>query len=369
MQAGPAPSLFCMERFLELCRAAFERGVAGAGRVRVVSGNQSADLDLVVLAVTYAYCEVASGGSALPLVNIPRRDLMLRRDILLALERVQVAPEKLYFVEDFGRLPRHLVDLVLVDHCAPQGELREMELVVGIVDHHEDEQRFMDAVPRIIKPLGSCLLLVFNYWWDRLDNPVAVLAPLVPLVVAPLLNDTNNMQLKVTEDDRVAFEHYGLLAPAVDFAAYALALKKEKKNLAGFSFADVLRKDYKLYVVPTASGRVTVGISSLPLSFTKLFQQFPDVEAAVDAYGREHQLDLVVLMASDKKTRFERQLALHDYSGGQLASAVAAGLQAQLELSPWDTSFPTLQCYSQGNVAASRKQVAPAVQEFFRSHI
>lgn len=71
----------------------------------VVTGNQSADMDSVVSALTFAYfSNLHSKQYIIPLINIPRRDLKLRRDIVTLLDYYSITEDLLFFVEDFQNI-------------------------------------------------------------------------------------------------------------------------------------------------------------------------------------------------------------------------------------------------------------------------
>ncbi|ODQ79411.1 hypothetical protein BABINDRAFT_171642 [Babjeviella inositovora NRRL Y-12698] len=360
--------------YLQAANKTLAATLASKGRLRIVSGNQSADLDSVVSAITYAYFHHVAHPTIpiIPLINIPRADLNLRKDIVYALGKQAITVDLLYFVEDFHKIDPTLIDLVLVDHCAPQGDLRHFTNVISIIDHHDDENMFLDAQPRIIEKSGSCSCLVFNYWYDVLTKgsvSTAVFADVMDILVAPLLTDTGNMSNKVEPADIAAFDKYSAIAPFLNFAAYADELKQQKKDLSGLTLSEILRKDYKAYEFQTASdGIKTVGISSMPKSFSYFFKNFSTIEAEVKEWGVHQKLDLVCMMASDKKVEFVRQIAFYDFVDDVLSDKIAGLLRQELQLESLDTSksnevFKTLKFYKQLNVAASRKQVAPAMKE------
>jgi exopolyphosphatase len=155
-------------------------------RVRLVMGNESADLDSVVCSVVYAHwlslthaaarTSVSSPRSAVgtsaavapgavspvlicPVINVPRRDLPLRTDVKWMLDRVSIDLNHLVYIDDPDVVALALhsgsladLDVVLVDHnvLLPLWE-GHASTVVEIIDHHEDTQLY---VPQ----LGLCPL-------------------------------------------------------------------------------------------------------------------------------------------------------------------------------------------------------------------
>jgi inorganic pyrophosphatase/exopolyphosphatase len=178
-------------------------GSAVVPRVRLVLGNESADLDSVACALVYAFFlsthnhhhhhhhhhpqsaitqPLGGGGSAttrasaasptfitVPIVNTPRADLPLRTDVKWMLDRARVDWTHLFFCddEDVARLrnsgpgPCPVVEsVVLVDHNrVTAGWERVSELVDAIIDHHEDRGDHPRA-SRTIRPSGSCASLI-----------------------------------------------------------------------------------------------------------------------------------------------------------------------------------------------------------------
>lgn len=379
--------------------------------LRFVTGNQSADLDSIVCAITYAYLQYNLDQELIvPLINIPKKDFRLRRDIELLLKSHSITEDNLFFLEDFKKATATTnADLVLVDHCNVQGDIfteliNEGRLkVVGIVDHHEDEKEFLDANPRIVRSTGSCSSLVFNYWNTQYKNAGSVLnnTEVVSLLLGPLLMDTSNMSFKVEEPDTVAFKDYeeilskhqngfiNFLAKSEEKQTYDdfyKKLKKAKKDLAGFSFGDILRKDYKqfTFVNGPSQKKVVVGFSSLGKSFDWILTQYSTEEMVQTFRHAEVDLKLDILVMTPSYTRSEndqytREFAYHYKDAtfstlGELATApleldsdIYKKEEISLKISEIDHSEPFV-VYNQRKLAASRKQVVPVVKEIIETH-
>lgn len=351
-----------------------------------VTGNQSADMDSVISALSYAYLQHQHDPSVelVPLVNIPKRDLRLRRDIELLLKQNAIVEDQLFFLEDLAALTKEVdsVDVVLVDHCNVQGDLmthmyNEGKLrIVGIVDHHADEGVALDAQPRIIEPTGLCSGLVFNYWFDKFPDK-KVFDEVVPLLLGPLLIDTSNMTQKVEENDRVAYARYHELLVSAQSTELYQTLKAAKKDLSGFSFAELLRKDYKQFVFVTSKGPVSVGFSSLGKAFAWLLKTYTieDIVATLSAVEADLGLDILVITTSytqKESGQYTREFAYH-YRRAEFASLAESleglslddnvykreAVEGQIEHISRTTK---LRVFNQGNTAASRKQVVPIVK-------
>ena len=131
-------------------------------------------MDSVVSALTFAYFTnlQSTDKFIIPLINIPKDDLRLRKDIVKLLSYHSITEDLLYFVEDFEKLSQdsNKVLVNLVDHNNIQGDELHKAYddgkieIVGILDHHADEGEFLKADPRIIRTCGSNSSLVFNYF-------------------------------------------------------------------------------------------------------------------------------------------------------------------------------------------------------------
>lgn len=380
------------------------RPLAGRSPIlRFVTGNQLADMDSVVSAIVYAFFynkHYPDNQPYLPLVNIPRNELRLRRDIELLLNSHGIEDGHLYFLDDLKAFlggNSKKVELVLVDHCNLQGdELINLYKagrvdVKAIIDHHADEGVFQLADPRIIHSNGSCSLMVFNYWAQK--QPDLVLNEVVRVLLGPLLIDTTNMSHKVEGDDEKAFEAYKkqLLGEVVAFDAdnspidaLFKQLKKAKKDLDGYSFYDILRKDYKQFAFTNQSGTVNVGFSSLAKSIKWITTKFTSGEIikTLDDITDDFGLDIVIITTSytkkendeytrefafstkDKKFQslpeFATSLELNkDVYGGAAVKQVIDQVNAQRHF----------EVFNQVNIKASRKQVVPAVKDIIETSI
>lgn len=222
--------------------------------LRIVMGNEAGDLDSMVCALVVAYHLSATSKKELylPVMNVPRKDLALRRDNIAAFKMAKVNENSLIFA---GELPladlasQGKLSLVMVDHneLSPlQDELGNA--VVQIIDHHKDSKLYPDVKSRIVEfPVGSCATLVTRLLQS--DN-AGLLAerPVNVLLQSTIAIDTKNLkdEKKTTELD---CKMLGVLGTAcntgLDIARWEKDLKKQRQDIEGFSFAQVLRKDLK----------------------------------------------------------------------------------------------------------------------------
>lgn len=382
--------------------------------LKFVTGNQSADMDSVVSALSYAYFQYHYDPNItlIPLINIPRNDFKLRRDIELLLKSHSITDEVLFFIEDFEKLttkePASTTEIILVDHCNIQGDFLTDALnnhqikVTGIIDHHADEHVFLDAHPRVIQVNGSCSSLVFNYWYDKFNNKcIFKNNEIIKLLLGPLLIDTSNMTQKVEENDIIAFKSYGELlqlesnvnqfqligAGPNDVNSFYKQLKQAKKDLQGFKFYDILRKDYKQFKFTntTKNTSASVGFSSLGKSFHWILKTYSEQEI-LDTFksaAQDLNLDILVITTSYTKKEndeYTREFAYFysDHRFDALGKLATPKLQLNSSIYHSESVVPTVaslaekvnfKVYNQVHITASRKQVVPIVKDILETEI
>lgn len=224
----------------------------------LVMGNMSGDMDSIASAV--ALCS-ALGKTYLPLINIPRAELFLRKDVVYLFNLLKIDSANLYFREDFPTLLQRVSGVILVDHNVPSPDQEEViPLVRRIIDHHRDAQfAYPKLENKVIAKTGSNASLILDAIQQKNLSPEIAL-----LLLAPLLLDTSNFQdtRKVTAKDRKALQVLLSCAGALVPSNFYETLL-ENKLYADPARPDLLlKKDCKLY----REGNLTYGISSLPKS-------------------------------------------------------------------------------------------------------
>ncbi|CAK9438330.1 uncharacterized protein LODBEIA_P25540 [Lodderomyces beijingensis] len=377
--------------------------------LHVVTGNQSADMDSVISSIAYAYLTnrlTNPPNAVIPIINIAKVDFKLRRDIVKLLSYHNITEDLLFFIEDYdnfvaasGTTP---VKLNLVDHNGLQGfEINKsydegLVDVVGIIDHHADEGKFLGANPRIIRSCGSNSSLVFGYFNELAKNEAAFWdknSDLVELLIGPLLVDTSNMTQKVEEPDTFAYESYKKTLQdtiktsevAADLDSFYKTLKTAKKDLSGFEFGDILRKDYKQFKF---AGGDNVGFSSIGKSLAWVSSHFTkeSLKTTLSNFLKLSHIELLVITSSytqKENDKYTREFCYY-YEGSNkdryanLDKLVANDLELNDDLYGGDKIDPVvafvnqdssahLKIYNQQNIKASRKQVVPVVKDVLES--
>ena len=395
-----------------------------------------ADLDSFASSLLHAYLSYpgpspTQQSNILPILPIPRADLNLRPEFIYLLSVLKIPKQDLIFIDDIpssiltgaGGWTAAKNEVVLVDHNALQGKIFSptRTVVRGVIDHHKDEGKYLDADPRIIEVSGSCTSLVTSWgrskWGDWGNGPGVRQA--AKLALAAILIDTSNMQTRVTPHDRSAVEFLesklggggvGIVDDSegneVEGAStkqpwnstnFYLKLFEAKCSLDSLSTYDILRKDFKAFTttsppdtIENKPGRTTptlvLGISSVvkPLPYLASSPR-GGPEALVSTlykFSQERNIDVAAVMASftDEATgRFSRQLLVWEISEEAHRAEYmkqfvkwaesekgAMGLQplgGEEGLRGLEDGEGRRRVWRQGNTDMSRKQVAPGMRE------
>ncbi|KAJ2479241.1 Exopolyphosphatase [Coemansia sp. RSA 2131] len=381
-----------------------------SGRLTLVLGNESADLDSMVSSLALAYAlSPTLNTPPIPIINTNRSDMALRPESTLLL-RTTLANDSfnaLTFIDDFDLTRvvsyghKHGLDVWLVDHNAPASRQVELEpFVRGIVDHHVDEGRCKQA-ERQIELVGSCATLVA----ERLRSTLGRVEPeLAKMLVAPILIDTSELSSSARRATDKDIEMVSWLVPQVEWAwpsadqvdqadnssdevesldhvsstheLYKI-LDKLKGKVSHLSARDLLRKDYKQWSV--GSPVWTVGISSISYRLQKWIKRDSrkQIKKALEKWVEDQHLDIALVMTHGKA----KQKGVKVY-GRDLVVAFARSVDKEqqrrvldgmrrselLGLEPFfDEQDDGPVFFNQTRTESSRKQVFPAVKAVIES--
>lgn len=330
---------------------------------QLICGNQSGDLDSVISSISYAlFADIHDPlNRHIPVLNFYKSDISSRKDLLLVLSQFEIHRDSLLYLDDLPSISSGVQGLVLVDHNKPTSNFNEFQ-ITGIIDHHEDEHLAPDANPRIIQRCGSCSTLVAQYWTSQ---GVLLTNELVKFLLAPLIIDTSCLKHRAEEPDFVMFKEYQKFIDPLEINSWFEELQSAKFDITGLSMHQIFAKDYKLFEFGVGTDNVLklVGISSIVKPYKWLVENYSDFKDQMDAYLKQQGLDIFVFMTSfEKDGEFNRELGYvtkDEASNTLMRLALDQNLRAELELDPIDN---THNVYRQLNVAASRKQVAPAIK-------
>ncbi|KAI9274598.1 hypothetical protein BDA99DRAFT_533222 [Phascolomyces articulosus] len=345
----------------------------------IVTGNDSADLDSIAAALLFSYISSQSSNNTLyiPLVKVPLADLELRPEVGFVLESVGVDYKKLICIDhiDLEALYHANARVVLVDHnrlTLPFDETKWNDRVDGVLDHHVDEGQYTDIPLRIVTMVGSCTSLVVLQFPDAFQHGNDKTA-LCQLAVGPILVDTIGLRWEFGKTTDTDVKAYDIVKPSASDALTYDAIEQVKGRVQHLCTRDLLRKDYKEWIVDG----YRVGTSSLPWNFHGWFDRdgAKDIVDKTQTYMDERQLDMEIIMTgyNGEDGQYKRELALFvSHSALLLVKATLEGNDdVGLELLNLihAQSSSGVAFYSQGNVKMSRKQIWPLVQSIIEEKI
>ena len=335
----------------------------------IVIGNEAADLDSMASSVTYAYYLSLSGVNAVPLMNIPRSDFILRTEAVYLFEEASLSPDNLLFIEDINL--KELFDkgnlkLILVDHnVLGSGQASYEKAVTEILDHHADEEKYPTAAKTDIRPVGSTATLVaerfIQNYKDKIDSDIGT------LLLGTILLDTVNLDEgagRVTDDDaKIAGDLIGITG--LDQKTLFDKLQFEKFNVSSLGSYDLLRKDYKEWQL----GDVKCGIGSVLMPALDWIKKDPDILKAFQDYARERKLDVLLAMNAYTDPDFTRNLGVFIPDSNLRARTIRFLETSDLGLEIMDSGFSgdssEIVFYHQSNLGISRKKLQPKLNDFF----
>jgi exopolyphosphatase len=342
----------------------------------VIMGNESADMDSMASALMYAYflssLQPSPAAVPIPLMNIPRADFKLRKDVAFLFREAGIDEMHLIFRDeiDLAALRKsNKLKLCLVDHhhlAESQAELSSA--VVEILDHHPQTAHFPDSVRCQIEPVGSTATLVAEkiiaHRPDLLD------ARLAGLLLSTIVVDTLKLDVhfkKVTSKDLWIAEYLNRKHPlAID--RQFTRLTDLRSDVSGLNADQLLRKDFKALRL----GQIVCGISAVPLSLETWMDDPTAGFTAVRDFARAHCLDLYLLMLYQRKPRFKRQLAAYAADQTLLERTITFLTAHGVALVPSPCGIATapaaicLRCFEQTDPQISRKKIIKELYACFQ---
>lgn len=372
-------------------------------KLHIVIGNEASDLDSMVSALITGYYHTSDYYTnntrtiTVTLCNITKNQFILRGEASYAFSKAQLTADNLLFLHDHINLQeyvnvlKHKLGIILVDH----NKLAESQLylnnnIVGIYDHHVDSEQHTNVKPRIIEYIGSCTTLptyeIIQHKPELLTQHNQPTIGLCKLIECVILIDCDNMSSETKKAKQKDIDVLHWLDNVLHTALYK-KLKSLRSDVSMLTTEQLLQRDTKFSI----NNNAPHAIASLPISLQQLHKQDTSYIKALDQYCQQHKLSFVIVLTSYKnkeKDQHERQLLVYmpynsssdkliQYITSQLESNDTLKLQriehpqqqstqGQVLL---DTSGLTQQqsnkshivAYNQCNIAATRKQVLPLV--------
>jgi len=343
--------------------------VEGSQHATVIMGNEACDLDSGVSSLCLAFHRATSQNqNIIPLLNIPSLDFPLKTELVAALAEEGIDESSLFF-RDISPSILNLQNfsLVLVDHnVLADGDKALENKVVEIVDHHVRETKLEQAVT--IEPTGSCASLVLRTILS--ENPDFKDVSCLKLLRKTILLDTVCLrpEAKRTTPTDVAMVEKAeeiLGKGAADREEVFDALVKEKARIDHLNVHQLLRRDLK---VVTTSSESRIALSSVPLPCSS-FLHLPDWPDHVEDFMTKGEFSCLIVLG----LVLADQTVTRDLLVGGKADSIVEAVRDALEQSAdpalnlqVSSSSPAgilgFRHYTQGNSAASRKQIMPIVK-------
>lgn len=338
--------------------------------VRLVMGNESADLDSIICALLLSYGYALQDKCAvIPVINCAREDYRLRTESYGLLKRYDIDAGDLIFFED---LPADWLDspgklsITLVDHnLLPDKLLGWSDNVAAILDHHHDTGLYLYADPRILAAVGSCSTLVAEYLMNQ--TAVVISEELATLLLAAILVDTINLdpsQGRVTAMDISVASRLRKISKENPQKLYQ-DLQAMKGDVSGLSSAELLRKDYKQWT----TANLTYGIASVPVPLQQWLQQDSQAVHAIRAFMQTRQLFFLIVMTAYVADTFTREMLICCERHDDVLLLENLFNHAGLQLTELN-EIPEVECfckaYHQSGVNFSRKKIQPVIADLIK---
>ena len=364
-----------------------------------------------------------------PVVSIPADNLKFMRPettYLLSdcagMENVKADVNDLIAIDQQDLLPKQAT-LTLTDHNFFRGKDGFDWVVTEIIDHHSDEGKHTDTCPSSKRAIAfedsralvaSTTTLVAEQFYasagtSKMPPSLAILllgtilldsinmspkagkgTPRDEAAIQRLMDDTDWAQLTLP-DEILAIDDDGKKGPAPDTTKLFNQLQNAKFSPEfwnGLTAEQAIRMDFKSFSIPAvdSSSMSSLGLGSILLEMGHSFDKHGS--SLIESMARvieEDQSELLGLMFNtfgngDQK---RRQIALASYDKPTLDKLIdyltvntTTTPDLQLEIVHREDGNATggngeilhMIRLEQGNVAASRKQVAPILMEFFQKH-
>eukprot|EP01119_Soliformovum_irregulare_P005183 TRINITY_DN1668_c0_g1_i1.p1 TRINITY_DN1668_c0_g1~~TRINITY_DN1668_c0_g1_i1.p1 ORF type:complete len:406 (+),score=131.67 TRINITY_DN1668_c0_g1_i1:164-1219(+) len=347
-------------------------------------GNEASDCDSIVSSVFFAFLlKMTTKHMHVPVINIPREDLVLRTETWWLLHETGIDISNLVFLPEVKAtvdksLASKQLEVTLVDHNILAGWQKHLEeAVVRIMDHHKEEKKCTRATgsDRVIEMVGSCASLVARAFKET--NNLSLLSNVEKkILLAPILLDTANLDPKFQKVTPVDADIATILMKDLSMDAkqqkeYNDKLTAERFSVESLSTNDLLRMDYKAFKLNIHE----VGISSVKKSIKDWLKSEPHLPKAMESFRVSQKLDILYAMTifMDEKENVHRELVILSPSGELLENSMKFLLKTDLKLEQVEQAASAaflkegyhVAFLVQHNTGASRKQLQPLLSDFY----
>eukprot|EP00124_Ichthyophonus_hoferi_P004328 Ihof_evm3s463 gene=Ihof_evmTU3s463 len=279
-------------------------------KCHVMIGNEAADLDSIVSAISLAYL----------------------RQRISAQQSINSRPVAMDDLDLHSLHSSNQLTLALCDHNVLTHNMKGMcDVVTEIVDHHKNELLY-NPFKRNVQMVGSCASLVVGMYINEMPSLLSE-DPLLPqLLYYTILLDTIGLDWtkgRVTQYDVDMIEMLQSYVGNVDKVSAFNEINKAKFDMSQMTADQLLRKDYKGIANP-----IGVGISSIGLSLaTYASKETTTTASETNNYMQEKNIEVLVIMSvfTDSDESFRREVALCSHNI-PLVKKLANGLLGEMSL-------------------------------------
>ncbi len=339
--------------------------------IHIVIGNEAADLDSIASSITYAFFKETANQKKdeifIPVINIPEDDLKLRNEAVCIFLKTGIRTENLIFTDQINLKDlseKRKLKLILVDHNKIS---HKQEFLSGyieeVIDHHDDEKSY-NNIAKTIEKTGSTATLIGEKIIK--ENKSFINQEIASLLSGAILLDTSNLSSKIgktTERDEKIL-NYLVLEYKIDKNQLFENLSSEKRNISNLSSYDILRKDYKEWIM----GRKKTGFSSVNIPLQSWLKKDPVLFDAIDKYYKENSLDILFIISAYSDANFKRELILFSKDLSLMNNIYfylqkTGGKLFPIEIKP--AGRKDIKFYILGETLWSRKKLQPILKVFF----
>eukprot|EP01080_Neovahlkampfia_damariscottae_P012013 gene12013-5413_t len=301
-------------------------------------------------------------------MNIPKEDFKLRTETTWFFKKLEIDYSLLYFWPDIKKQNLKQFNLILTDHNSLSSSQEEYSSkVVEIIDHHEDDGKYKPTT-RIIEPVGSVCTLIGEKILK--EKTIKLPSQISELLLGTILLDTMNLDpkfKKVKEKDVIISKELSKICKMESKEQEELYknLQRERFSVETLSTLDLLRSDYKEYKL----NQKIVGISSIKCSISNWILKDKYLKENLKEYSVKNQIDLLFTMNAyfNEKQEFFRDLLIftkdEKLKNQVIQLLITEKPELNLEKMNLNLNSKEVEVYSQKNVGASRKLLAPLLKD------
>lgn len=373
--------------------------------IHLFMGNEAADADSIISSIVYCYHsseyrdrDASSQELFLPMIAIPRDQFLLRCEVKALFDAIGLEQEACVFLDDvswevFDHEWPGKCNVHLLDHNEATGPIAQLIAknpssfqVAEILDHHAPTNAHPD-VPSTSCEIafdtstskalaGSCCTIVSEKlvsYWETKRKVEDVDALLATMLLGVISLDTVNLDPsahKVTprDSEMARILEKSAFMSREDLFQWLQDEKFNTKHWEKFTMENCLICDFKQFVAP--SKELQYGVSSI------LIHTEPFLEKAGSSYATElhrfcedRNLDFLVVMSLVMEGNTPtREILFFAHKSKPAFEKLLAFVKENPSIQPSELHLPSqyhqVQAFTQGNAAASRKQVVPLIQSF-----